>query len=235
VPGDVLDPLEEVRRRRLIINRLDAWLYDEINPYLGRRVLEVGSGHGNFIQHLLDRDLVVATDSEPSSVELVRQKFARYTHVHALVHDVCDPVGELRAFRLDTVVSLNVLEHINDDVTALSHMANMLWAGGRVILIVPAHEWLYGTMDSSIGHFRRYTQRTMAHKLALAGFTVEKQFYLNVLGVLGWFVNGRLLRQTVPPSGQLAWFNKIVPLLSGVERRVRPPIGLSLVSVARRR
>jgi 2-polyprenyl-3-methyl-5-hydroxy-6-metoxy-1,4-benzoquinol methylase len=121
------DPLEEVRRRRLIINRLDAWLYDEIRPYLGRRVLEVGSGHGNFIQHLLDRDLVVATDVEPSSVELVRERFAGYPHVRALVHDVCNPVDdELRAFRLDTIVSLNVLEHIEDDLTALSHMADML-------------------------------------------------------------------------------------------------------------
>ena len=75
----------------------------------------------------------------------------------------------------------------------------------------------------------------MAHKLELAGFVVEKQFYLNVLGTLGWFINGRLLRQTVPPSGQLDWFNRVVPLVSGVERRVRPPIGLSLVSVAWRR
>ena len=102
-----------------------------------------------------------------------------------------------------------------------------------MIVIVPAHGWLYGTMDSSIGHFRRYTKRTMTYKLELAGFVVEKQLYLNVLGALGWFVNGRLLRQTVPPSGQLEWFNRIVPLVSWVERRVRLPIGLSLVSIAR--
>jgi len=236
VTAELFNPLEEVRRRRLIINRLDAWLYEEIRPHLGCRILEVGSGHGNFIQHLLDRDLVVATDIEPSSVELVRQKFAGCDHVQVRVHDIRDPVDdELRAFRLDTVVSLNVLEHIEDDVAALSNMADMLWAGGRVILIVPAHEWLYGTMDSSIGHLRRYTKRTMAHKLERAGLAVEKQFYLNVLGVLGWLVNGRLLRQTVPPSGQLEWFNRIVPVASWVERRIRPPIGLSLVSVARKR
>ena len=74
----------------------------------------------------------------------------------------------------------------------------------------------------------------MAHKLELAGFVIEKQFYLNVLGVLGWFVNGRLLGQTVPPSGQLEWFNRLVPFLKWIERRIRPPIGLSLVSIARR-
>jgi hypothetical protein len=127
-----------------------------------------------------------------------------------------------------------VLEHIEDDATALSNMAEILCSGGRVIIIVPAHEWLYGTMDSPIGHFRRYTKRTMSQKLERAGFTVEKQFYLNSLGVLGWFVNGRLFRQTVPPSGQLEWFNKVVPLVGWVEKRVRPPVGLSLVSVAQR-
>jgi hypothetical protein len=128
---------------------------------------------------------------------------------------------------------LNVLEHVEDDVTALSNMADLLWAGGRVILIVPAHGRLYGSMDRAIGHFRRYTRRSMAHKLERVGFVVEKQFYLNLPGMVGWFVNGRLLRQTVPPGGQLAWFNRIVPVVSWVERRVRPPIGLSLVSVAR--
>ena len=123
----MFDPLEEVRRRRLIINRLDAWLYDEIRPYLGRRALEVGSGHGNLIQHMLDRDLVVATDIEPSSIELLSKKFAGYGHIHARVHDIRHPVdGELRALRLDTVVSVNVLEHIEDDVAALSNMADML-------------------------------------------------------------------------------------------------------------
>lgn len=229
-----LDSLEEVRRRRLIIDRLDAWLYAEVTPYLGQRVLEVGSGHGNLIPHLLDRDLVVATDVDPGSVDLIRRKFARYACVHARLYDVCDPSQEdLRAFRLDTVVSLNVLEHLEDDVAALSNMAKLLWHGGRVIVIVPAHQGLYGTMDRCIGHMRRYSKQSLARKAAVAGLTVERQFYVNLVGALGWFLNGRLLGQTVPPRGQLAWFNRLVPLLQWIEQRVPPPIGVSLVSIAR--
>jgi SAM-dependent methyltransferase len=232
--GATLGPLEEVRRRRLIIDRLDAWLYAEITPYLGQRVLEVGSGHGNLIRHLLDRDLVVATDIDPGSVDLIRRRFARYASVHARLYDVCEPHEEdMREFRLDTVVSLNVLEHLGDDVAALSNMAKLLWQGGRVIVIVPAHQSLYGTMDRSIGHMRRYSKQTLARKAADAGLTIERQFYVNLVGALGWFLNGRLLRQTVPPRGQLAWFNRLVPLVQWVEQRVRPPIGVSLVSIAR--
>jgi SAM-dependent methyltransferase len=227
------DPLEEVRRRRLIIDRLDAWLYDEIAPYLGRRVLEVGSGHGNLVALLLDRELVVATDVEATSVQLLRQKYADHGHIHACLYDVRELADEqLKAFRVDTVVSLNVLEHIEDDVAALLNMAQLLSGNGCLIVIVPAHQWLYGTMDSAIGHFRRYTKRGLARKLESAGLSIEQQFYLNALGALGWLTNGRLLRQQIPPTGQLSWFNRLVPVLRWAEQRIRPPFGLSLVSVA---
>jgi SAM-dependent methyltransferase len=230
----MMDALEEVRSRRLMLNRLDAWLFEEISPYFGQRILEIGSGHGNFVQHLLDRELVVATDIEPSSVEIVRRKFAQHPNLQPLVYNACEPVtNELCAFHLDTIVSLNVFEHIEDDLKALSNMAEILWAGGRIILVVPAHEVLYGTMDSSIGHFRRYTKRAMTQKMRQAGFVVEKQFYLNLLGAFGWFVNGRLLKQVVPPSGQLKIFNSVVPLLKWTEQHIRPSAGLSLVSIAR--
>lgn len=227
--------VEEVRRSRLLINRLDVWLYSEISPYLGRRVLEIGSGHGNLVQHLLDRDLVVAMDVDSSSVELIRREFARDAQVHALVRDVCDPVDEeLRDFHLDTVVSLNVLEHVEDDQLALSRMADLLEPGGRIVVIVPAHEWLYGTMDRSIGHYRRYNGKNLRAKVAAAGFVIERQCYLNVLGIMGWLINGRILKKDVPPVQQLKWFNHIVPPLQWLEQRFRPPIGLSLLTIARK-
>jgi len=229
----MMDALEEVRCRRFMLNRLDSWLYEEISPYFGQRILEVGSGHGNLLQHLLDRELVVATDIEPSSIEIVRRNFAQHHNLHSLVYNACETVtNELREFRLDTIVSLNVFEHIEDDIKALSNMAEILWMGGRIILVVPAHEALYGTMDSSIGHFRRYTKRTMAQKMQKVGFVVEKQFYLNLLGAFGWFVNGRLLKQIVPPSSQLRTFKNVVPLVKWAEQHVRPQAGLSLVSIA---
>jgi SAM-dependent methyltransferase len=231
----IRDPLEEVRKRRLIIDRLDAWLMEEIRPYVGCRVLEVGCGHGNWIQHFLDREVVAALDKDPGSVTLVQARFKGHSNFRAYTHDICDPATEdLHQLRPDTVVSLNVLEHIEDDVRALRNMTTLLTEGGTLVLVVPAHQRLYGTMDRSIGHVRRYCKADLATKLSLVGLSVERQWYVNVLGVLGWWINGHILRQVVPPTGQLRWFNSLVPLLAWAERRVRPPFGLSLISVARR-
>jgi len=229
------DALEEVRRRRLLIDRCDAWLFSTIRPFLGRRVLEVGSGHGNLARLMLDRELVVATDIEPSAVAVLRAAFADRPNVAPRLLDIADPAAlGLKDLSLDTVVSLNVFEHIERDEAAMRHVFDLLSPGGRIVLIVPAHGWLYGAMDASIGHWRRYDKRLMGERLARAGFQVEKLAYMNALGTLGWFVNGRILRQTVPPSGQLRLFNRLVPLIEAVEARAEPPFGLSLLAVGKR-
>ena len=155
--------------------------------------------------------------------------------MRAFAYDITDPsVLRLTRFGFDTAISLNVLEHIEDDLLALRHIWQLLRPGGRLVVIVPAHGWLYGTMDYSIGHYRRYNRQDMDHKIRAAGFRIESQKYMNVLGMLGWFANGRILRQDIPPSDQLKLFNLVVPLVRTVEHIVPPPFGLSLLSIARR-
>jgi SAM-dependent methyltransferase len=228
------DALEEVRRRRALIAKCDAWLFETIAPFLGQRILEVGSGHGNLAQHMLDRHLVVCTDVDADSVALLRERFRAAPNVVAEVVDIADPAAlELAGHAVDTVVSLNVFEHIEHDDRALRHARAILRPAGRVVLIVPAHHWLYGTMDRSIGHWRRYDKRLATEKLTAAGFEVETLRYMNALGTLGWLVNGRVLRATVPPAGQLKLFNRLMPLVTAVESRFEPPVGLSLLAVGR--
>jgi SAM-dependent methyltransferase len=227
--------LQEVRERRLLIDRCDGWLFDEIEPFLGQRILEVGCGLGNLTRHLLERELVVGIDLSADSVTRVSARFSARPNVRAVTYDITDPsVLGLARFGFDTAISLNVLEHIEDDLLALRHMQQLLCPGGRLIAIVPAHGWLYGSMDRSIGHYRRYTREDLAHKMRAAGFHIEVQKYLNALGTLGWFVNGRVLKQQVPPKGQLRLFNLVVPFARAVECLVPLPFGLSLLSVARR-
>ena len=226
--------LQQVRERRFLIDRCDEWIYDEIAPYLGQRVLEVGCGLGNLMRHLADRELVAGIDPDLDSIESLRLVYSGSSNIQAYPLDICDPhVLNLKPSRFDTVVSLNVFEHIEDDVLALRHARKLLESGGRLVLIVPAHSWLYGTMDAAIGHYRRYDKALMSSKLAQAGFVPVAHKYLNVLGMLGWFVNGRVLRRRVPPSGQLRLFNLVVPFVRAVECRVPPPIGLSLLTVAK--
>ena len=111
-------------------------------------------------------------------------------------------------------------------------MIELLAGRGTLITIVPAHRFLYGTMDYSVGHFRRYTKAMMEERLVPLGARIERQFYVNIAGALGWWFAGHVLRRTTPPEGQLSLFNKLVPLLEFGERWLRPPFGLSLVTVA---
>jgi SAM-dependent methyltransferase len=229
------EALQEVRERRLLIDQVDRWLYDEISPYLGQRVLEIGCGLGNLARLLDDRELYVGTDVSEGSVAHVQELYHSQPQVRAFVADVTDPeFGRLARFGLDTVVSLNVFEHLGDDLLALRHACQVLQPGGALILVVPAHQRLYGTMDRAIGHYRRYDKGTMKDKLARAGLTPVLQKYINGLGALGWFLNGRILRQQVPPSGQLRSFNRLVPLLRRVEGVVDMPFGISLLAMARK-
>lgn len=227
--------LQEVRELRLLIDQCDAWLFEVVQPYMGQRILEIGCGLGNLLRLLTDRELVFGTDISQDSIDYVRQEYGRYPNIKAAVLDVSDVAfPQSLPERFDTVVSLNVFEHIQYDTQALSNVFKVLDPGGKLILIVPAHPWLYGPMDRSIGHYRRYTIDDLAMKLKLVGFSICSQRYINPIGAIGWLVNGRVLRRQTPPAAQLTTFNKIMPLVSALDRYVKVPFGLSVVSISER-
>ena len=227
--------LQQVRERRLLIDQVDLWLYEEIAPFIGRRVLEIGCGLGNFARHLTDREIYVGIEISDEIVAQFRQLHADASNLHAFVADITDASFlDFGRFRFDTIFSLNVFEHIEDDLLAATNAAKVLQPGGTFILVVPSHGFLYGSMDRSIGHHRRYDKEEVASLLRRAGFTCVSQKYVNAFGALGWLVNGRLLRNEVPPSGQLTFFNHLVPMLKRLERAVSVPFGISLLTVARK-
>ncbi len=225
----------EVRRSRLLLNLFDDWLFKEMEGWIGRRVLEIGCGLGNHFQHLLNRDLLCGFDLSAEAVSVVRQQFAGHANLEASVMDITDTaVLRLRERQFDTALSVNVFEHIEDDDLAMKHTCELLQPGGHFILVVPAHHWLYGPMDSSIGHYRRYTKSSARDKLERCGFQVVLQKYVNMLGALGWLVNGRVLRRQVPPRGQLRVLNRLVPMLRRLENWFPAPFGVSVLSVCRK-
>jgi hypothetical protein len=121
---------------------------------------------------------------------------------------------------------------VEDDRRALAAMRELLVPGGRVVLVIPALRPLYGSIDEAIGHYRRYTRDEIVHKLADARLAVEHLSFFNVLGVAGWFLNARILRRRSVPGVQARLNDRLVPLLR-LERRLRPPIGMSLLAVGR--
>jgi glycosyltransferase involved in cell wall biosynthesis len=214
--------------------RYNRWMLEQVAPWLGQRVLEIGSGIGSFTRHLVGRELVVATDVNPRYLRILRNTFERHTRVEVAPLDLLafDP-APFAARGVDTVLCLNVLEHVDDDRAALHRLHDALVPGGRLILVVPAHQRLYGAIDRAIDHHRRYETNGLLRKLADAGFQVERTQFFNRLGVVGWYVNSVLLKRTKVPGFQLRLQNLLVPVLRA-EAALPLPFGLSLIAVARR-
>jgi SAM-dependent methyltransferase len=213
--------------------RFNRWMFERLRPWIGRRVLEIGAGIGNmsaFLVEQADVDRVVLTDTERHYVDRLRERFAGLPHV--VVAELRLPARDPRlvAERLDTVVCLNVLEHIERDDAALGAMRDLLQPTGRLVLLVPSLRALYGTLDEALGHFRRYVPAELRAKLAAAGFRVRHLEYFNLAGVPGWWLAGRVLRRRLIPTGALRWYEALVPLFR-LERLLPWRIGQSLIAV----
>jgi SAM-dependent methyltransferase len=213
----------------------NAWLGQRFRAHLGRRVLEVGAGIGTITAQLAaGLELLIALEADPERVARLEQRFIGMPWVRPLLTSVeATDWSSLAAERLDTVVFSNVLEHIEDDVEALSRVRGVLVPGGRLLLLVPALPALFGTMDEAVGHYRRYTPGLLRDVVARSGFALESLEWMNLLGIPGWYVNGKLLRRRAIPPFQLRLYDRLAPALARLESRVRLPVGLSLFAVAR--
>ena len=230
----------ETLRRMASVDRYNRWIYDEIRAYAGQRILEVGCGIGNMTAFFLDRALLVALDLLPEAAALVREKYAGHANLITWQGDITSEatVARLEPYGFDTVVCLNVLEHIRDDARALAHMHRVLQQGGRLLLVTPAGRYLYGTLDQGLGHYRRYERKPLGDLVASVGFAVERLRYMNLAGVPGWFLSSRVLRHRILPRAGLRGFNALAPLFIAAEKALRAvvdvPWGQSLVCIARK-
>jgi SAM-dependent methyltransferase len=184
---------------------------------------------------MLDAPRLALTDIEPASLDDLRSKFGARPGVTVDYWDLNEEApASLLEEQFDTIVCLNVLEHIKDHETALKRMHARLAPGGRLVLLVPAHQMLFNGFDRGVSHFRRYNKPGTRKLLAEAGFQLDKVWYFNMLGALGWYVNGNILGKTLLPAGQLKLIDALVPVLRA-ESMLPRPFGLSLIAVARKR
>lgn len=221
-------------RRLERMYRYGDWLWSLFASRVGRRVLCLSSGAVNVTQHLLTREKVVVSDADEWYLRLLRLTFGEGSHrVELRPLDVAR--GDwYRPGEFDTVLCFDVLEQMDDDAAVLRSFAEALEPGGRLIAVVPAMRWLYGSIDRCVGNRRRYEIEPLSAQLATAGFEVEEARYLNRIGALAWYVNSRWLGRRQVPSFQ-AWANdRLVGVLKAEQRRPLP-WGLSLLVVARKR
>jgi glycosyltransferase involved in cell wall biosynthesis len=215
--------------------RFNRWLADTIRPFTGERILEIGAGIGNLTQHLCrGKKLYVVTDIDPEHLARLRNRFQYRPSLHILpCHlEVPEDFETLRE-SVDTVVCLNVVEHVEDDAAALRHIHQALCPGGRAIILVPEGPSLYGSLDKVLGHFRRYTEPELRQKMEAAGFHVEQILQFNRITRPGWFMNGRLLGRKSFDRLQLWFFDRMVWLFRRSDRWL-PWKPLSIIAIGRK-
>lgn len=206
---------------------------DLIKPHCGRSVLELGAGTGEFASHLTGLDRYVLTDVDATAVDYIAKRFADRPEVESQVLDL-DGSGSGLDNPVDTVLAINVLEHIEDDVAALRAMSECVVPGGTIVLWVPAYQQLYGDFDRKVGHFRRYTPTTLRAAFTDAGLDVRLCEPKNLLGAAAWWLAVRKGGSGAPNRKLVSIYDRfVVPVTRGVESLVKVPFGQSVLGVAR--
>lgn len=211
----------------------NKWIYSLIKPYISGRVAEVGAGTGTFSQIIAnDGHSVTAIDYNSEYLKIINNKNNK---IETCLFDMQSRSLPTALFgKFDTVVMLNVLEHLSDQMLAISHINHMLKKGGTMIALVPSFQFAYGTLDKHLGHFRRYTKNSLTKVITGSGFKVVTTRYINLLGLLGWALNSRLLKSKLISSFQVKIFDFVYRPFLMIEKYIPPPLGISLICVAKK-
>ena len=197
--------------------RFTKWMADTIRPYVGDRVLEIGAGIGNLTANLVPRTEYHASDINPHYLD--RLETLKQTRPYLQVHYTDASAAETYpAEQFDTVICMNVVEHIENDVEALRNIRRSLDKNGRAIVLVPNGPRLFGSLDKVLGHYRRYTREQLVRACQDAGFAVEKVLKFNRLGTPGWWLNGRILKKETFGFWQIKVLNFLVPFVRPIDR-----------------
>ena len=188
----------------------NRWMASTIAPFVGNRVLEIGAGIGNLSRLLVrGKTLYIASDLETEHLGRLKRRLAHrpnltVAELDAAHADHYSPFARL----VDTVICLNVVEHIQDDLGALKNIYSVLENGGTAIILVPHGQNLYGTLDKALGHWRRYSEAQLRERMEQAGFTIERILHFNRISRPGWWFNGRVLKRRVISRFQLSNFDR---------------------------
>jgi SAM-dependent methyltransferase len=214
-----------------------AWLYTELRPHFkSGDILEIGSGTGAYSKKIIgdfSESNIILSDVDRELLAGIEEKLGGNPKVSFLNLDIARKDGfNLLSAKIDTAIAVNVLEHIDDDFEALKNIYGSLAPGGRFIALVPAHKFLYNSIDRAIGHYRRYSRRELADKAAAAGFKINKIFYFNFFSLAGWLLNGNILRKKDLNGRLLKIFDFMVPVFRLIEKNIlRGKMGISLIII----
>lgn len=226
--GSELDALAEARNYY-------AWVMRQFEPHLGATVIEAGAGLGTFSEFLLAAPCVqklYAIEPASNTFPILRERFRVDARFEPMSGYLSDYYRDLAA---DSVVAVNVLEHILDDHAFLVEAREAVVPGGSLLIFVPALPAIFGTLDVAFEHHRRYTKSTLTSVIEGAGWNPLRVSYMNMPGIAAWFVAGRVFRKQAISSRDARTYDRfVVPFLARVESLIGPPIGSNLVAIATR-
>lgn len=209
------------------------WILSEFLPFLGSSVAEVGAGTGNFSTLILETSISNLQAFEPSQnmYPLLQEAVSQDRRAKA-INDFFDRAntGE----RFDSILYVNVLEHIENDALELLNAHEALNSNGHLLIFVPALPWLYSDLDRQVGHFRRYMKKDIVELVQRSGFSIIKARYFDVAGIVPWYINFVLLKNQIGGGSVSLYDRSIVPLMRVIEGLVTPPIGKNVLLVAKK-
>jgi hypothetical protein len=235
-PGRELEAMAEA-------SNYHRWIIRVFEPYLGQHIVEVGAGLASFSELILKYHRCKTLSLVEPSAEMYQQLIINAPLLASSTDDTCIDTYQstfVAAATLisskqapDSIIHVNVLEHIVDDELELTTVRQTLIAGGRVFLFVPALPWLYGAFDERVGHVRRYTKRRLEEKLQRIGYKVVLSSYFDAMGIAPWWLKYCLLRSVTMEPASVKFYDRfIVPAVSRMESVIHPPLGKNVIVVA---
>ncbi|NQU16574.1 MAG: methyltransferase [Candidatus Saganbacteria bacterium] len=216
-------------------NNYNAWVFSLIAPYIGDRIVDVGCGRGIFDEFLKAKEFVCLTEPNSDNYRILKHKFSSLPNFNLLKREIAekDTLDLLRNKNIDTVISLNVLEHIKDDSAFLLQLRSLLERNKKIILYVPAGKAIFGSLDKNLGHYRRYNLKEIKALLNKASFRPIFYRYVNFLGYFSWFFYSRVLRRKIPNYRRILFYDRcFVPIIAFIERFIKLPFGQSILIIA---
>jgi len=226
---------EEILEAISAAGAFNRWMFNTIQPYCHGRILEIGSGVGNISAYFINANQDISlSDIRVGYRETLKKTFPKQSVYDV---DIVDPEFELHQKSLlgtfDTCFALNVVEHVKDDHLAIRQMLKLLKPGGQLIILVPAYQALYNPIDHSLGHYRRYTKKSLGALLKPYG-ELEKLFHFNFAGIFAWWMGGKLFRQDTIPKSEMKLYNTFVPVFRILDQVMMKQAGLSVVGVLKK-
>jgi SAM-dependent methyltransferase len=230
--ADTLNALAEA-------GRFNEWMYKTIAPHLEGNILEIGSGTGNLSEFFLQNNARISlSDIRLNYCEYLTEKFSGRSGVGKILQiNLVDFQFDNKFSHLfnsfDGLFAINVIEHIQDDDLAIKNCKKLLRTGGKLVILVPAYQWLYNTLDAGLEHYRRYTKNSLKKLIGDHLEMIHSQ-YFNMAGIPGWFFSGSVMKKKILPKSAIRIYNRLVPIFRLADKLTLNQVGLSVIAVGKK-